>query len=46
MNLIQLGITASRANRGKSVKKSIAQGIVHRGYEGNSDGQASENLYH
>jgi hypothetical protein len=25
MNLIQRGTTASRANRGKSVKKSIAQ---------------------
>jgi hypothetical protein len=35
MNLIQRWITASRANREKSVKKSIAQGIVHRSYEGN-----------
>jgi len=35
MNLIQLGITASRANRGKSVKRSIAQRMVRRSYERN-----------
>jgi hypothetical protein len=34
MNLIQLRITASRANRGNSVTKSIAQENVQWGYEG------------
>jgi len=32
MNLIQRGTTASRANRGKSVIISVAQGRVHHGY--------------
>ena len=35
MDLIQLGITASRANRGKSVNRSIAQRMVRQGYERN-----------
>ena len=35
MDLIRLGITASRANRGKSVKKSIAQRMVRESYECN-----------
>jgi len=35
MNLIQRGTTASRANRGKSVKKSIAQRIGHDSDESN-----------
>ena len=35
MDLIQLGITASRANRGKSVKGSIAQSNVCNSYERN-----------
>jgi hypothetical protein len=34
MNLVQLGTTASRANRGKSVNDSIAQGMVLRSYDG------------
>jgi len=35
MNLIQRGTTASQANRGKSVKRSIAQCGDRRGYERN-----------
>ena len=35
MNLIQRGTTASRANRGKSVKKSIAQRCDRGSYERN-----------
>jgi hypothetical protein len=35
MNLIQRGTTASRANRGKSVKNSIAQRFGRGGYDGN-----------
>ena len=35
MNLIQRGTTASQANRGKSVKYSIAQRGDGRGYERN-----------
>ena len=35
MNLIQRGTTASRANRGKSVKNSIAQRFGRGGYESN-----------
>ena len=35
MNLIQRGTTASRANRGKSVKKSIAQRTCRCRYDGN-----------
>ncbi len=38
MNLVQLGTTASRANREKSVKKSIAQGNVQGGYVSNRYG--------
>jgi hypothetical protein len=38
MNLVQLGTTASRANREKSVKNSIAQGIVQWRYVGNGEG--------
>ncbi len=34
MNLIQRGTTASRANRGKSVKKSIAHSNYYGGYQG------------
>jgi hypothetical protein len=35
MNLIQRGTTASRANRGKSVKKSITQRTGSGRYDGN-----------
>ena len=35
MNLVQLGTTASRANREKSVKNSIAQRLVQWDHEGN-----------
>jgi hypothetical protein len=35
MNLVQLGTTASRANRGKSVKGSIAQSNGSNRYERN-----------
>ncbi len=35
MNLIQRGTTASRANRGKSVKRSIAQRTSRCRYDGN-----------
>jgi len=38
MNLIQRWITASRANREKSVKNSIAQRIVQNSYGGNGVG--------
>ena len=40
MNLVQLGTTASRANREKSVKNSIAQRIVQWDY--GSNGRAGE----
>jgi hypothetical protein len=36
MNLIQRGTTASRANRGKSVKHSIAQRNESGSYGGNA----------
>lgn len=35
MNLIQRGTTASRANRGKSVNKSIAQRVGCGSYDSN-----------
>ncbi len=41
MNLVQLGTTASRANREKSVKNSIAQRIVQADYGGNGCGNVS-----
>jgi hypothetical protein len=46
MNLIQRGTTASRANRGKSVENSIAQGIGTVSYGGNrvSAGRQGEEL--
>src|SRR5579863_3812039 len=37
MNLVQLRTTASRANREKSVKNSIAQRIVQWSYRGNTE---------
>ena len=40
MNLIQRGTTASRANRGKSVKKSIAQRNCRCSYLGKSDDES------
>ena len=41
MNLIQRGTTASRANRGKSVKKSIAQDNGSERYVRNAGGPVS-----
>jgi hypothetical protein len=38
MSLVQLGTTASRANREKSVNNSIAQRIVQWSYRGNAAG--------
>ena len=44
MNLVQLGTTASRANREKSVKNSIAQRIVQWSYRGNARAREKYNL--
>ena len=47
MNLIQRGTTASRANRGKSVKGSIAQSNDSNSYERNGGiGQLDSARFH